>query len=180
MKKRFSGNKSQRLERKYLPEFVYGGMDGAITTFAVVSGVIGASLSSAIVLILGFANLFADGFSMAISDYLSIRSRNDLIKRPEKNAMKSAIATFFSFLIIGFIPLFSFVIAAGTQNPVLTENQFKYSIILTGLALITVGWFKGEVTGKHKIKSAIQTFLIGGVAALLAFFAGYFIKGIVG
>jgi len=57
------------VERKYLSEFVYGGTDGAVTTFAVVAGVMGASLSSAIVLILGFANLFADGFSMAVSDY---------------------------------------------------------------------------------------------------------------
>jgi vacuolar iron transporter family protein len=170
--------KSERFERKFLPEFVYGGMDGAITTFAVVSGVIGASLSSAIVLILGFANLFADGFSMAISDYFSIKSRNELIKRPEKNAMKSAIATFFSFLIIGFIPLFSFVIATGTQNSILIENQFKYSIILTGIALVIVGWFKGEVTGKHKFKSAAQTLIIGGIAALLAFGIGYFIKTI--
>jgi len=61
--------------RKYLAEFVYGGIDGAVTTFAVVSGVIGASLSSSIVLILGFANLFADGFSMAISNYLSAKSQ---------------------------------------------------------------------------------------------------------
>ena len=56
----------KKLEKRYLPEFVYGGIDGAVTTFAVVAGVIGASLSPAIVLILGFANLFADGFSMDI------------------------------------------------------------------------------------------------------------------
>ena len=43
------------LKGTYLPSFVYGGIDGAVTTFAVVAGVVGASLSSAIVLILGFA-----------------------------------------------------------------------------------------------------------------------------
>ena len=68
-------------KHSYLPEFVYGGIDGTITTFAVVSGVVGASLSSAIILILGFANLFADGFSMAVSNYLSTQSRNDLEKK---------------------------------------------------------------------------------------------------
>ena len=103
---------TKRLERKYLPEFVYGGMDGSITTFAVVSGVIGASLSSVVVLALGFANLFADGFSMAVSHYFAIKSRNELIKKQEKHPMKGAAATFFSFLFIGLIPLLSFVIAA--------------------------------------------------------------------
>ena len=70
--------KKGSFKRKYLPEFVYGGIDGSVTTFAVVSAVMGASLSSSIVLILGFANLFADGFSMAVSDYLSVKSENDL------------------------------------------------------------------------------------------------------
>ena len=52
----------------YLEEFVYGATDGAVTTFAVVAGVVGASLSPSVVLILGFANLFADGFSMAVGN----------------------------------------------------------------------------------------------------------------
>ena len=68
------------LGHRYLPEFVYGGIDGAITTFAVVAGVSGASLSSAVVLILGFANLLADGFSMAVSEYLSTKSKIELHK----------------------------------------------------------------------------------------------------
>ena len=90
------------VERKYLPEFVYGSIDGTITTFAIVSGVVGAGLSSAIILILGFANLFADGFSMAISNYLSVKSKEELEKDNAKSkATKKAIATFFSFLIIG-------------------------------------------------------------------------------
>ena len=64
--------------KKYLPEIVYGGIDGTVTTFAVVSGALGASLNSAVILILGFANLFADGFSMAVSNYLSSKSERDM------------------------------------------------------------------------------------------------------
>jgi len=55
-------------------DFVYGAIDGAVTTFAVVAGVVGASPSPFIVLILGFANLFADGFAMAVGNYLSTKS----------------------------------------------------------------------------------------------------------
>jgi len=62
---------------RYIEPAVYGATDGIITTFAVVAGVAGASLSPKIVLILGLANLLADGFSMAVGDYLSTESRID-------------------------------------------------------------------------------------------------------
>jgi VIT1/CCC1 family predicted Fe2+/Mn2+ transporter len=61
----------------YLGEFVYGGIDGCVTTFAVVAGAVGADLSSSIIIILGFANLFADGFAMSIGAYLSTKSEKD-------------------------------------------------------------------------------------------------------
>lgn len=58
----------------YLRDFVYGAIDGAVTTFAVVSGVAGADLAGSIVLILGAANLVGDGFSMAASNFLGTRA----------------------------------------------------------------------------------------------------------
>lgn len=59
---------------KYLGPFVYGGIDGCVTTFAVVAGAVGAGLNTSIILILGFANLLADGLSMSIGAYLSAKS----------------------------------------------------------------------------------------------------------
>lgn len=67
---------SQRFEA-YLGEFVYGGIDGCVTTFAVVAGAVGAGLGSDIILILGFANLLADGFAMSVGAYLSARTEKD-------------------------------------------------------------------------------------------------------
>jgi VIT1/CCC1 family predicted Fe2+/Mn2+ transporter len=70
---------------KYSVEnFVYGAIDGAVTTFAIVTGVIGASLSPSIIIILGFANLLADGFSMAIGNYLAVKTQNEFIQRERK------------------------------------------------------------------------------------------------
>src|SRR3989344_3798066 len=68
----------------YLEDFVYGAVDGTVTTFAVVAGVAGASLASSIVLILGFANLLGDGFSMSVGDYLSKRTRMQYIENLKK------------------------------------------------------------------------------------------------
>lgn len=179
--------KKRKLERKYLPEFVYGGIDGSVTTFAVVAGSIGASLSPAIVLILGFANLFADGFSMAVSNYLSTKSDTELKMHDGKhkgdeadikNPVKTGLATFFSFLIIGFIPLISFVLA--TFIPAVERNQFLYSIILTAAAFLIVGAVKGRIVHKNFFLSSLETLLIGGVAAIIAYLVGYFLRGLVG
>jgi len=170
------GKKRRRFERKYLPEFVYGGMDGVITTFAVVSGVVGATLSPAIILILGFANLFADGFSMSLSDYMSVKSQNELSRKLGKSASRTAIATFLSFVLMGLIPLLSFIIASATNSDYFIRNQFWLAIIFTGAALLIIGWLKGIVTEKHRLKSAIQTFVLGGIAAFLAFVTGKYIS----
>lgn len=60
--------------QEYLGEIVYGGIDGSVTTFAVVAGAAGAHMDSAVVIILGFANLIADGFAMSVGSYLSTKS----------------------------------------------------------------------------------------------------------
>jgi vacuolar iron transporter family protein len=66
---------------QYLGEMVYGGLDGIITTFAVVSGVAGAQLGTPVILILGLANLLADGFSMATGAYLSTKSEQEYYRK---------------------------------------------------------------------------------------------------
>ena len=70
----------QRFGGTYIRDLVYGANDGIITTFAVVAGVAGAALSPAVVLVLGFANLFADGLAMAIGNYLGTKSQQDYVK----------------------------------------------------------------------------------------------------
>ena len=68
----------------YLRDWIYGGIDGSVTTFAVVTGVSGAELSTRITLILGIANLLADGFSMAASNFLGTRT-----ERQETEALRA-------------------------------------------------------------------------------------------
>ena len=68
----------------HFEDFIYGAFDGSVTTFAVVAGAIGASLSPMVVVILGFANLFADGFSMAVGNYQAVQARTDYIKKERK------------------------------------------------------------------------------------------------
>ncbi len=71
----------------YLKDFVYGAVDGAVTTFAIVAGVAGAGMSSGVIIILGFANLIADGFSMAVSNFLGTRAENQLREQTRSREM---------------------------------------------------------------------------------------------
>ena len=68
----------------YFDDFIYGSIDGAVTTFAIVAGVIGAGLSPGIILILGFANLFADGFAMAAANYQATKAKMEFIDMKQK------------------------------------------------------------------------------------------------
>src|SRR5262245_58983240 len=63
--------------QNYLRDWIYGGIDGSVTTFAVVTGVVGAHLSPAVIVIMGFANLVGDGFSMAASNFLGTKAEHD-------------------------------------------------------------------------------------------------------
>ena len=76
----------QRVRTSYFSDFIYGGIDGAVATFAVVPGVAGAGLAPGIVIILGAANLIADGFSMAAANFLGVRAEHQQrheTRRPE-------------------------------------------------------------------------------------------------
>ena len=70
-------NQVHRSLDQYLGEFVYGGIDGCVTTFAVVAGSVGAGIDTSVIIILGFANLFADGFAMSVGAYLSAKATRD-------------------------------------------------------------------------------------------------------
>src|SRR5688500_17783800 len=92
--------------RHYLRDMVYGAIDGIVTTFAVVAGVAGGALSPRVALIIGAANLVADGLSMAVGNYLSIHS-NEGVRRaaglPEEESepVRHAAATFAAFATAG-------------------------------------------------------------------------------
>jgi len=223
---------------QYLGEFVYGAIDGTITTFAVVSGAAGAALSPVIVIILGFANLIADGFSMACGSFLSEKAEKDYINKerkreeweiknlPEaekheireiysrkgfkgkdleravevitsndkiwvdtmmvdelgllknkKNPWKTAGMTYFGFLIIGIIPLLSYLLSYFVSF--FEHYTFLLAILMTAVALFIIGVVKRHVTKESLWKSAIETVFIGGAAAVIAYYIGFFLRWVV-
>ncbi|MGB7786609.1 MAG: VIT1/CCC1 transporter family protein [Salinimicrobium sp.] len=223
--------------KDYISEFVYGGIDGAITTFAVVAGAEGASLGIKVVVILGIANLIADGFSMSVGNFFSTKAEKDSFNKhrqveyweiehlrdrevqevreiyaakgfegdllekvvevitadkdiwvdtmmkeelemveSEKAPYQTAGVTFFSFIMVGSVPLLSYFFIGG--GPELESQLFFYSCILTGVALAIVGSLKSIVNEKNIIWGILETLMLGGLAAVLAYFVGDVLKEI--
>lgn len=166
----------RKLAEHYLKDLVYGANDGIITTFAVVAGVAGAQLDARIVLILGFANLLADGFSMGASNFLSIRS-DEAVRHTSGLAVlepfpgRHSIATFAAFVVAGCVPLLSYVVV-GPADPFVT------AVVLTLATLFVVGALRSLVTGLRWWWSGLEMLFIGSLAAAVAYGVGAFVEGL--
>ncbi len=160
------------LLRFYFADIVYGATDGIVTTFSVVSGVEGASLSPSIAIILGIVNLLADGVSMGAASFLSIRSGEiaNKLTSQYKQPLKHAAATFFSFVLFGAVPLISFLI------PKFEEHRFILSCIMTGMALFIVGKLRSLIAKEPLLQGALEMLVIGGITAIISYFIGYFLS----
>lgn len=219
-----------------LGDAVLGGVDGIITTFAVVAGTTGGRLPTVVIIVLGLANLIADAFSMAVSNYLGTRSRQQEVERARRDEawqiekypegeqreireifarkgfdeatldrivavitsnrelwtdtmlreelnlsgvsarpLRAATATFIAFVGFGCIPLLPFL-ASGFQQDAL----FATSATLSGVAFLLLGIWKGYVLNRSPLRSALQTLIIGGVAAVLAYSVGALLYRTVG
>ncbi len=157
---------------------MYGAIDGTVTTFAIIAGVAGASLSPAIVLILGISNVLADGFSMASSNYLAEKSHQDQSATMNVHTpMKTALATFGSFVVVGTIPLVSYIISAIFG--IWEGKQFLVSIIFTSVAFILIGQVRGKITKTSRFNAALETLFIGGIAAIVAYVVGHLLDKLV-
>ena len=219
---------SKPLRQNHLGDFVYGGIDGTVTTFAIVAGVEGAGFSSKVVLALGIANILADGFSMAASNYSGTKAEQDNIARlreiehrhiteePEgellevreilsmkgfegedlektaeaitnhkdtwinymlaeeygvstadKNPLHSGLVTFLAFFVCGLVPLVPFLVPA--------DNPFLYSTFAALTTFFIIGTMKSRWSIQQWWRSGLETLVIGGVAAGIAYYAGWLV-----
>jgi VIT1/CCC1 family predicted Fe2+/Mn2+ transporter len=157
--------------RHYVRDLVYGANDGVITTFAVVAGVTGGTLNPVAVLVLGAANLLADGLSMGVGNYLGIRSDErvrEAQQLPEQEAFpaRHGLVTFVAFVTAGAVPLLPFVFSgAGT-------NRFAWSTVLSLTVLFTVGAARSRVGTGRWWANGLEMVGLGAIVGAVAYYAG--------
>jgi VIT1/CCC1 family predicted Fe2+/Mn2+ transporter len=160
------------LGRHYVRDLVYGANDGIITTFAVVAGVAGGALPTAAVLIVGMANLAADGLSMGVGNYLAIRAYQSAraaenLPPDEPYPARHGVATFLAFAVAGAIPLLPYLFGLPS------ELRGAMSVVLTLAALFGVGATRTLVTADRWWKAGLETLGLGVLVAAAAYGAGF-------
>lgn len=158
----------------FIGDIVYGANDGIVTTFAVVAASAGANVSSTVIIILGIANLVADGFSMGASSYLSLKSEQDTGAADSTTEARSpfmdGLVTFGAFVVAGSVPLIPFFVPAAA------EHAFLVSSIATASTFFLVGAARSLVIRKNAFVAGLEMLLVGGVAAVIAYGLGSWVE----
>ena len=159
------------IAQHYLRDMVYGAIDGIVTTFAVVAGVAGGALSTPVVLVVGTANLLADGLSMGVGNYLSIRSHESAraqqnLPEEEASPLRHGLATFGAFVVAGAVPLLPYALGAPA------DLRFLWSGGLTLLALFAVGALRSAVTVQRWPIAGLEMLALGALVAAAAYASG--------
>jgi len=159
------------IARHYVRDLVYGANDGLVTTFAVVAGVAGGELSRNATLIIGCANLVADGLSMAVGNYLSIRSNEGVLAaqnlaEQEAHPAKHAVATLIAFVSAGAVPLVPFLTAGHSRL------ALPVSVVVTFSTLFILGALRSAITLDEWWSAGLEMLLLGAAAAIGAYGSG--------
>ena len=155
----------------YIRDLVYGANDGIITTFAVVAGVTGGTLAPVTVLVLGVANLLADGLSMGVGNYLGIRSDErvrEAQQLPEQEAfpIRHGLATFLAFVAAGAVPLVPYVFSG------LAADRFVWSTVLSLAVLFAVGAARARVGTGSWWTNGLEMLGLGVLVGAVAYGSG--------
>jgi VIT1/CCC1 family predicted Fe2+/Mn2+ transporter len=160
----------------HIGDLVFGANDGIVTTFAVVSGVTGAALNPRIIIILGIANLLADGIAMGAGNYLGMRSEQEYqkslsgtIREGSLHAAGHGAAIFLAFVAAGSVPLLPFIFMP-------TADVFLLSSFATAATLFAVGSLRTFVTRARWFVSGLEMLIIGSIAAAAAYMVGRLLR----
>lgn len=225
-----------------LKGIVFGGLDGILTSFAIIAGSVGANLSPVAMLALGVSNVLADALSMGAGEFLSSRSYNAYVTKEREreawelqnypageiaemvelfvargmsredaevviqrmakykdffvdlmmteelslpvpsdtgamDAFKDGFTMFCAFAFFGMLPLIGFVLAGIFYPEVTSEGLFMIACGVTSVCLLALGAFKAQFHDKQYLRSGLETLLLGGACAAVAYFVGQAVAG---
>lgn len=228
----------------FLKPLIFGGLDGILTSFAIVAGAAGGSLPIPVVLVLGFSNIFADALAMGVGEFLSSKAENEWIlsERRRENwemenypegeiremidiyeergmtredativiqtmskykdffvdvmmaeelalqvpdedhkteSMKEGVVMFCAFATFGSLPLLGYVIIPALFPSSGEEVLFTAACVITGMVLFGMGCVKSIFSAANWFKCGLETLLLGGACATVAYTVGQFVDGLI-
>jgi len=239
-----SNTEMHQTEGGFLKPLIFGGLDGILTSFAIVAGAAGGSMPIPVILVLGFSNILADALAMGVGEFLSSKAENEWIlseRRREKwemenypegeiaemidiyesrgmsredatsviktmakykdffvdvmmteelalqvpeedhktDSMKEGVVMFCSFATFGSLPLLGYVIIPALFPLAAEDVLFKAACIVTGLVLFGMGCIKSIFSSANWFICGLETLLLGGACATVAYTVGQFVDGLI-
>lgn len=170
-----------------LKGIVFGGLDGILTTFALLAAVAGSKqTSTSLMLVIGVSTVVADALSMGAGEYLSAKAEHELNgggshPADEPGPFEKAVAMFLAFAIFGSLPLVGCVISAAvTRRTGLPIDDFGLSVAITGLTLFALGGIKSQFGEGVWWQAGFEVSGIGGAAATVAYVTARLIEKLMG
>ena len=231
-------------EGGFLKPLIFGGLDGILTSFAIVAGAAGGNMPIPVVIVLGFSNILADALAMGVGEFLSSKAENEWIlnerarekwemdnypegeiremidiyvergmtredatkvietmakytdffvdvmmseelalRVPEKDhkieSMKEGVVMFVSFASFGSLPILGYVLIPAFFPSLGEDMLFVAACIVTGMVLFGMGCVKSIFSASHWLLCGLETLLLGGACATVAFTVGQFVNGLI-
>jgi VIT1/CCC1 family predicted Fe2+/Mn2+ transporter len=161
---------SRRISPDYIHSVFFGVEDSLVSTTGALAGIAVGAGSTEVILLTGLVIIAVESTSMAASEFVSEETEEDIekLKNPA-SPLVSGLIIFITYVLAGLIPLAPYLfLPHPTAIPV--------SIGLALLGLIILGVYKGKITHKSPVRSAIEVFVIGGIAAGIGLVVGLIFK----
>ena len=150
----------------FLKSILYGGMDGIITIFNIISSFSGLKINNSYTIIVTITVLIADALSMGISDYNSYKAEQKLNNYKGSDPRVHGIITFISFICFGIIPLLLYWTVTKYYN----KNQYAILLLTMSIAFFLLGIIQSKFTKEKWYEAGITTVAYGDLTSILAFF----------
>ena len=137
---------------------ILGGVDGVITSFAIVAGSHSGGFGTNVVFLLGVSSVAADGLSMGVSEYLSTVSTDG-----QRRAIAQGVSCFLSFVCNGIVPIVLYILVSGK-----VVSVAMFSLV----QLMILGSLRSYVSKENVLIGLLQTSLLGGAAGAVAYGVG--------
>ncbi|MBI2017622.1 VIT1/CCC1 transporter family protein [Candidatus Daviesbacteria bacterium] len=159
------------IHEDYLRSILFGLQDGLVSTTGVAIGITTGIQDKPIIILASLVAVTVEASSMAAGLYSSEKAVHQMDKtgKHTDNLLLGAVLMFFSYLIAGFIPITPIILFDLSIAP-------SISIFLAFLSLFILGYIKGKIVDHKAFRSAIEMFIIGGVATALGILVGFILK----
>lgn len=174
----------QNAAGQFIRDIVFGTNDALLTNIGIITGFTASLVTNRLIILAVIVDIFTSAFAMAIGTYLSRTSEDDYLKgaltadaktnvdKALANPYIAAVVMWVVYVVSGFIPLIPFFFGAPPHDAA------KYAVALGAATFVVVGILKGKVTNTSLKKSALQFFLLGGIAALIGYAIGSIASGL--